>query len=167
MEINFLPKNTSTRGTTPKEHLLNTGRRPQTSQKARNTPCTWQCGWQGLGAPAGCQAWASEVGEPTSGHWTTRDLLGPHNINQQDLSQRCLSQHKHPDPINDQQTPVLDIPCQTTRKTGTQSHPLAERLPKIILSSQKPQHAPPDVVLPNRKTRSRFIHQNIGTSPLH
>ena len=30
-------KNTSTCGTTPTEHLLNTGRRPQTSQKARNS----------------------------------------------------------------------------------------------------------------------------------
>ena len=34
-------KNTSTCGTTPTEHLLNTGRRPQTPQKARNSPCTW------------------------------------------------------------------------------------------------------------------------------
>ena len=34
-------RNTSTCGTTPTEHLLNTGRRPQTSQKARNSPCTW------------------------------------------------------------------------------------------------------------------------------
>ena len=33
-------KNTSTCGTTPVEHLLNTGRRPQTSQKARNSPHT-------------------------------------------------------------------------------------------------------------------------------
>ena len=31
-------RNTSTCGTTPTEHLLNTGRRPQTSQKARNSP---------------------------------------------------------------------------------------------------------------------------------
>ena len=38
MEITFLPTNTSTCGTTPTEHLLNTGRRPQTSQKARNSP---------------------------------------------------------------------------------------------------------------------------------
>ena len=30
--------NTSTCGTTPTKHLLNTGRRPQTSQKARNSP---------------------------------------------------------------------------------------------------------------------------------
>ena len=28
-------------GTTPTEHLLNAGRRPQTSQKARKTPRTW------------------------------------------------------------------------------------------------------------------------------
>ena len=35
-------KNTSTCGTTPTEHLLNTGRRPQTSQTARNSPNTWE-----------------------------------------------------------------------------------------------------------------------------
>ena len=34
-------RNTSTRGTAPTEHPLNTGRRPQTSQKARNSPRTW------------------------------------------------------------------------------------------------------------------------------
>ena len=34
-------KNTSTCGTTPTEHLLNAGRRPHTSQKARNSPRTW------------------------------------------------------------------------------------------------------------------------------
>ena len=33
-------KNTSTCGTTT-DHLLNAGRRPQTSQKARNSPRTW------------------------------------------------------------------------------------------------------------------------------
>ena len=31
-------RNTSTGGTIPTEHLLNAGRRPQTSQKARNSP---------------------------------------------------------------------------------------------------------------------------------
>ena len=51
------------------------------------------CGWQGLGAPAGCQAWASEVGEPRSGHWSTRDLPAPRNIIWQKLSQRSPSQH--------------------------------------------------------------------------
>ena len=34
-------RNTSARGTTPTEHLLNAGRRPQTSQKARNSPRAW------------------------------------------------------------------------------------------------------------------------------
>ena len=32
--------NTSTRGTAPTEHPLNTGRKRQTSQKARNSPRT-------------------------------------------------------------------------------------------------------------------------------
>ena len=50
------------------------------------------CGWQGLGAPAGCQAWASEVGELSSGHWFTRDLPAPCNIKQWKLSQRSPSQ---------------------------------------------------------------------------
>ena len=40
------------------------------------------CDWQGLGAPAGCQAWASVVGEPSSGHWSTKDLPAPFNIKQ-------------------------------------------------------------------------------------
>ena len=34
-------KNTPTCGTAPTKHLLNAGRRPQTSQKARNSPRTW------------------------------------------------------------------------------------------------------------------------------
>ena len=34
-------RNTSTCGTTPTGHPLNAGRRPQTSQKARNSPHTW------------------------------------------------------------------------------------------------------------------------------
>ena len=34
-------RHTSTCGTTPTEHVLNAGRIPQTSQKARNSPCTW------------------------------------------------------------------------------------------------------------------------------
>ena len=53
----------------------------------------------------------------------------------------------------------------TTSKTGTQTHPLADRLPKIIISSQTPQKTPLDVVLPTRKTRSSL--QNTGSSPLH
>ena len=50
------------------------------------------CGWQGLGALAWCQAWASEVGEPSSGHWTTRDCPALCNVNQRELSQRSPPQ---------------------------------------------------------------------------
>ena len=64
------------------EHLLNAGRRLQTSQKT--------CGWQGLGALAWCP---SEVGELSSGCWTTRDLPATRNINRRGLSQRSPSQH--------------------------------------------------------------------------
>ena len=69
--------------------------------------------------------------------------------------------------LNDQQAIVLDTLCQTTSKTGTQPHPLAQRLPKIIIRPQTPQNTPPDIDLHNRKTRSSLIHQNTGTSPLH
>ena len=98
------------------------------------------CGSQGFGAPARCQACASEVGEPSSGHWSTRDLLAPCNIKRQKLSQRSPSQRQDPAPLKDQQATVLHTLCQTTSKTGTQTHPLAERLPKIMIRSQTPQN---------------------------
>ena len=45
LEITFLTteifRNIPTCEITPTEHLLNAGRRPQTSQKARNSPRTW------------------------------------------------------------------------------------------------------------------------------
>ena len=40
------------------------------------------CGGQALGAPARRQDCASEVGEPSSGHWSTRDLPAPRDIKQ-------------------------------------------------------------------------------------
>ena len=82
------------------------------------------------------------------------------------ISQRS-SQRQDPAPLNDQQATVLDTLCQTTRKTGTQPHPLVDRLPKIIIRSQTPQNTPPDMDLPTIKTRSSLIHQNTGTSPLN
>ena len=45
---------------------------------------------------------------------------------------------------------MQDTLCQTTRKTGTQPHPLAERLPKVITRSQTPQNKPPDTFVPTR-----------------
>ena len=83
------------------------------------------------------------------------------------ISQRSPSQRQDPAPLSDQQATVLNILCQTTSKTGTQLHPLAERLPKIIIRSQTPQNTPPDADLPTRKTSSSLIHQNTGTSPFH
>ena len=82
-------------------------------------------------------------------------------------SQRAPSQCQDPPPLNDQQATVLDTLCQTTSKTGTQPHPLAQRPPKIIIRPQTPQNTPSDVDLSTRKTRSSLIHQNTGTSPLH
>ena len=83
------------------------------------------------------------------------------------ISQRSPSQHQDPAPLNDQQATMLGTLCETTSKTETQTHPLAERLPKIIISTQTPQNTPPDMDLLTRKTRSSLIHQNTGTSPLH
>ena len=120
----------------------------------------------GFGDQAWHQAWTSELWEVNSGHWTTRDLPSPWNINWQELPQRSQSQCQDPTPPNGQKTLALDAPRQTTSKTGTQPHPLAERLCKIILSSQTPKNMPPDVALHTKKTRSSPTHQNTGTSPL-
>ena len=38
------------------------------------------CGGQALGAPARRQGCATEVGQPSSGHWSTRDLPAQRNI---------------------------------------------------------------------------------------
>ena len=83
------------------------------------------------------------------------------------ISQRSPSQCQDPAPLNDPQATVLDTLCQTTSKTGTQPHPLAERLHKIMIRSQTPQNTPPEADLPTRKTKSTLIHQNTGNSPLH
>ena len=106
--------------------------------------------------------WESQVQDIT-----TRDLPGPHNINWRELSQRSPSQQKDPAPPNSQQAPARHAPCQKTSKTGTQSHPLAERLPKIILSSQTSQNTLPDIALPTRTTSSSPTHEKTGTSPFH
>ena len=83
------------------------------------------------------------------------------------ISQRSPSQSQDPAQLNDQQATLLDTLCQTTSKTGTQPHPLAQRLLKIIIRPLTPQNTPPDVDLPTRRTRLSLIHENTGTSPLH
>ena len=65
---------------------------PLQANETKLSPKEEPCGWQVLGAPAGCHTCASEVGELISGYWSTRDLLAPCNIKQRKLSQRCPSQ---------------------------------------------------------------------------
>ena len=49
---------------------------------------------QTLGYVASGWAWTSGVGTTSSGCWTTREFLGPWNINCCTLPQRCLSQRQ-------------------------------------------------------------------------
>ena len=102
----------------------------------------WQSQVQDIGPPA--TSWLHVI---SNGESSPRDL--------------------HLKAFNNQQATVLDTLCQTTSKTGTQPHPRAQRLPKIIIRSQTPQNTPQDSVLPTRRARSSLIHQNTGTSPLH
>ena len=115
-----------------------------------------------LGVRPEPQRWKSrvqDIGSPETS-W-------PHIISVSKTSPRDIRLNVKTQLHSNQQAPVLDTPCQTTSKTGIQPHPLAERLPKIIISPQTPQNTPPDSVLPTRKTRSSLIHQNTGTRPLH
>ena len=56
---------------------------------------------------------------------------------------------------------MLDTLCQTTSKTGTQPHPLAERLVKIIIRSRQPKthhqawSCPPERQDPASSTRTQ------------
>lgn len=72
--------------------------------------------------------------------WTTKEFPEPRNVNQLVLSWRYPSQHQDLAPHNCPQAPVLETSCQPRSKTETQPHSLAERLPKIVLSSQTPQN---------------------------
>ena len=91
-----------------------------------------------LGSPNRGWAWASGVGMPRLGFWTNREFLGLGNINQHALSQRYLSWYQDPAPPNCLQATVLETSHQTTSKTGTHTYTSADRLLKVILSSQTP-----------------------------
>ena len=97
------------------------------------------------------------VGAPSPGHWTARKFLVPGNINWHELTWRSPSQHQDPAPPNSLQAPELDTSEQTTSNTGIQSHPSADRLPKIVLSSQIPQNIPLDTALPRSTTRAHAL----------
>ena len=107
------------------------------------------------------------MGVLSSGCWTTREFPASGNINWQEFSQRSPSRIQDLASPNCPQAPMLDTSCQTTSKTRTQAHPSADRLPKVIASSQTPQNTPSDKALSIRRTRSSSTHQNTGTSPCH
>ena len=79
------------------------------------------CGWQALGAPARHQGCASEVGEPSSGHWSTRDLPAPHNIKRQ-KSPRDL--HLNANTQLHSMTSKLQCWTPYAKKLATQEHNL-------------------------------------------
>ena len=66
-------------------------------------------------------------------------------------SARSPSRHQDPAPPNCLQAPVLNASGQTMSKTETQPHLPADRLSKVVLSSQTPQNTPPDVALSIRR----------------
>ena len=120
------------------------------------------CSLWSLGATERGQAWTPEVGDLSPGHWNTRELPIPWNINRLEPSQTHPYQHQHQALHKGQQAPLLDGSHQTFSKTGTQPCPLAERLPKAITSPQTPQNTPLDVALIFGETRSSSIHRNTG-----
>ena len=86
------------------------------------------------GVRAGPLRWESQLQD--TGPQETYQL---HVISNGEISQRSPSQCQDPAPLNDQQATVLDTLCQTTSKTGTQPHPLAERLPNFKIRPQTPK----------------------------
>ena len=98
---------------------------------------------------------------PSRGNWNAREFLAP------ELSRESPSQLQDLTPPNCLQAPLLDTPGKTTNKTGTQTQPSADRLPKVVLRPQTPQNTPPDAALSIRGKRSSSTHQNAGTSPSH
>ena len=109
-------------------------------------------------------SWESQLQDP--GPQETSQL---HVIPNDENLSRSPSQHQDPASLNDQQATVLDTLCQTTSKTGTQPHPLADSLPKII-RPQTPQNTP-DLTneeeigsLPEKEFRIMIVKmiQNLG-----
>ena len=77
---------------------------------------------QDLGSQAGGRARAPVEGPLSPNRWTNREPQTPGNINQNEASGRASSQKQDPALSNCLQTPVLDVPGQTTSRTGIQHH---------------------------------------------
>ena len=55
--------------------------------------------------------------------------------------------------------------AKKTSKTGIQPHPLAERLPKVKISSQSPQNTLPDAILPTERQDSALFTRTQAPVP--
>ena len=73
---------------TPTEHWQKTSDFP----KCKKLPMYLAMWLTRYCSAARCQAWASDVGEPSSGHSFTRDFPGSRDISRRELSQRSPSQ---------------------------------------------------------------------------
>ena len=94
---------------------------------------------QCLGSLTRDHAWASELFEPSARPWTASKLPAPGTINQQEISHRFPYQYQDTASHNWQQAPLLDASHQSTSETETKSHALADRLSKVIQSSEIPK----------------------------
>ena len=76
------------------------------------------CGGQVLGAPARVRA-VTEVGEPSSGHWSTRDLPAPHNI-----KRRKSPRDLHLNAKTQLHSPTSKLQCRTpyAKQLARQEH---------------------------------------------
>ena len=112
-------KNRSTCGITPTEHLLNAGRRPQTSRK----PWCWQVMVLWLGVRPEPLMWENQVqdiGPPETSQ--------PHVISIGKSSPRALRLNTKTQLHSVTSKLQCWTPCQTNSKIGTHSCPLADRL---------------------------------------
>lgn len=109
----------------------------------------------------GLSHWGGRPESRALNHQRTPDLLEYLWV----FSQRFPSLHLDLAPPNGQQAPVLDDSCPTTSKTVTQTHPLADKLPKAILGWQTAKNTPLDPALVIRGIRSSSTHHNRGTVP--
>ena len=65
---------------------------------------------------------------------------------------------------------MLDTACQAISKTGIQLQSLANRKPKVILTSQTPEITPPDAANQREKTvlhPPEYRHKSIQSRSLH
>ena len=125
-------------------------------------PCSMACGL--LVPQPGIRPWPPEwehrvydAGLPENS-WAQGILIGMHSPRGIHLDTKSLL---HPT--------ACRLQCWTlhVKQPARQPYSSADRLPKVILSSQTPQNTPPDAALPIREKRLSSTHQSTDTSPSH